>query len=71
MFCLPSKLKVHTLLMYRSAVTDCILGSCGVHLEMSSNNSRALKFYLKLGFVTLDFVYDSTADDVLILGRTL
>ncbi|XP_065890014.1 protein O-GlcNAcase-like isoform X2 [Dysidea avara] len=46
-------------------------GSCGVHLEMSINNSRALKFYLKLGFVTLDFAYDSTADDVLILGRTL
>lgn len=47
------------------------IGSCGVHLEMNINNSRALKFYLKLGFVTLDFAYDNTADDVLILGRTL
>ena len=47
------------------------LGSCGVHLEMSIHNSRALKFYLKLGFVTLDFAYDNVPDDVLILGRTL
>ena len=47
------------------------LGSCGVHLEMSIHNSRALKFYLKLGFVTLDFAYDNVSDNVLVLGRTL
>ena len=71
MFCLPSKLKVHFIDKEVLLHMCVFLGSCGVHLEMSVNNSRALKFYLKLGFVTLDFACDSTADDVLILGRTL
>ena len=44
-------------------------GSCGVHLEMSASNTRALKFYYKLGFTVLEF--SDKSEDVLILGRAL
>ncbi|XP_019856916.1 PREDICTED: protein O-GlcNAcase-like isoform X1 [Amphimedon queenslandica] len=42
-------------------------GSCGVHLEMSPKNKRALQFYLKLGFNVLDY----PNHDCLILGKVL
>jgi ribosomal protein S18 acetylase RimI-like enzyme len=41
-------------------------GSCGVHLEMSSKNKSALRFYLKIGFEILE-----NLDETLILGKVL
>ena len=53
-------------------------GSHGVHLEMSASNNRAMKFYLRLGFVVLEFDDElcnglpvAPPADVLILGRVL
>jgi protein O-GlcNAcase/histone acetyltransferase len=50
-------------------------GSTGVHLEMSSGNTRALKFYLKFGFSVLCFDNESDVGEppegTLILGRSL
>lgn len=46
-------------------------GSHGVHLEMSALNTRALKFYVKLGFSVLDLYDEISPDEVLILGRAL
>ena len=53
----------------------CLIGSCGVHLEMDACNTRALKFYLKKGFTVLDLGDDPTVKpppkDVLILAKIL
>jgi protein O-GlcNAcase/histone acetyltransferase len=48
-------------------------GSTGVHLEMNALNTRALKFYLKRGFMVLEFDDNNPQppDDVIILGRGL
>lgn len=46
-------------------------GSHGVHLEMAASNTRALKFYVKLGFSVLDLYNEISPDEVLILGRAL
>ena len=48
-----------------------ITGSHGVHLEMSAHNTRALKFYKKLGFKVLKFSKEASvpAENVLVLGR--
>ena len=47
-------------------------GSHGVHLEMSAHNSRACRFYKKLGFKELKFSKEPLpADDVLVFGRAL
>lgn len=41
-------------------------GSCGVHLQVSPSNTRALDFYRKLGFEEIH----RDADDV-VLGKCL
>ena len=46
-------------------------GTHGVHLEMAASNTRALKFYFKLGFTILNFSDENVEKDVLILGRVL
>ena len=61
-------------------VLNCIVqqfvfaGSHGVHLEMSSTNKKALRFYKKLGFSVLQMEKSDPArhsDSVLILQRSL
>jgi len=58
-----------------SILLFCLIGSCGVHLEMAAGNTRALKFYLKKGFIVLDLGKDPTVKpppkDVLILAKIL
>lgn len=49
----------------------CSLGSHGVHLEMSAQNTRALRFYKKLGFKVLESSDHVPADKVMVLGRLL
>ena len=50
----------------------CFLtGVCGVHLEMSSKNYRAFKFYRKLGFTLVDLEEEKPPSGVLVLGKCL